>query len=63
MSLLPVKLKVNGCKSYVSSHLGISEERQRLVTKERDVHIITKSKEPKTVSNQTSEECVMSDDY
>lgn len=48
---------------WVKDHLGISEERQRLVTKERDVHIITKSKKPKTVSNQTTEECVMSDDY
>ena len=44
-------------------HLGTSEEREGFVTEEGDVHVVAKSEEPKRVSDQTTKECVMSDDY
>jgi len=46
----------------IQDHLSTSEERQGLVPKESDINIVAKSEEPEGVSNQTTKECVMSDD-
>jgi len=57
------KVNENQARQWIKNDLGASQERQRLVPQKGDVNVIAKCKEPQSVPDQASKECVMSDDY